>query len=121
MARIAGFGGDLLAPGIIAGVREWNISYTVAALDTSGFDGGQEKTFLPGQSEWSGSFSGFKDGAPLALGTVLAGQFQESAAGAQKWSGNIYITGISPATAVDGLVTYGYDFQGSGTLTVPSA
>tara|TARA_Y100000310_G_scaffold246224_1_gene251410 strand:+ start:6555 stop:6920 length:366 start_codon:yes stop_codon:yes gene_type:complete len=120
MARIAGFGGDLLAPGIIAGVREWNISYTVAALDSSGFDGGQPKTFIVGQTEWSGSFNGFKDGAPLAIGTVLAAEFQESAVGTQKWTGNIYITGISPATAVDGLVTYGYDFQGTGVLTVPT-
>ena len=121
MARLAGHGGDVLAPGIIAGVREWSIDYAAAPLDSSGFDGGQPKTFIIGQTEWSGSFDGFKDGAPLAIGTILAGQFQESSTGTQKWTGNIYITNIAPGTAVDGIVTYGYSFQGTGALTVPSA
>ncbi len=120
MGRVAGYGGDLLAPGIIAGVREWNIDYVAAALDESGFDGGQPKTFIVGQTEWSGSFNGFKDGAPLAIGTVLAAEFQESGVATQKWTGNIYITNIRPATAVDGIVAYGYDFQGSGVLVVPT-
>ena len=121
MARVAGYGGDLLAPGIIAGVKEWTIDYVAAALESSGFDGGQGKTFVAGMTEWSGSFSGFKDGAPLAIGTALALQCQESASSNQKWTGSILITNIKPATAVDGLVTYGYDFQGTGTLTVPTA
>ena len=120
MARVAGYGGDLLAPGIIAGVREWNIDYQAAALDSSGFDGGQPKSFIAGQTEWSGSFNGFKDGAPLAIGTILAAEFQESAVATQKWTGNIIITNIRPAAAVDGIVAYGYDFQGTGALVVPT-
>ena len=120
MARVAGYGGDLLAPGIIAGVREWSIDYVAAALDESGFDGGQPKTFIVGQTEWSGSFNGFKDGVPLAIGTVLAAEFQESGVGTQKWTGNIYITNIGAGAAVDGIVTYNYTFQGSGVLVVPT-
>ena len=120
MARVSGYGGDLLAPGIIAGVREWSIDFAAAALDSSGFDGGQPKTFIAGQTEWSGSFNGFKDGAPLAIGTVLAAEFQESAVATQKWTGNIIITNIRPAAAMDGIVAYGYDFQGTGVLVVPT-
>jgi len=121
MARLAGYGGALHAPGAIVGIREWSIDYVAAALDSSGFDGGQDKAFTIGQREWSGSFSGFKDGAPLAIGTVLAAEFQESATGTQKWTGNIYITNIAPASSVDGLVLYNYSFQGTGALTVPTA
>lgn len=121
MARLAGYGGSVYAPGAIAGVREWSIDYTADALDSSGFDGGQNKTFIVGQKQWSGSFNGFKDGAPLAIGTVLAAEFKESATATQKWTGNIYITNIAPAAAVDGIVTYNYSFQGSGALTVPTA
>lgn len=117
MARVAGYGGDLLAPGIIAGIREWSIDYAVAALDASGFDSNQDKDFWPGQREWSGSFNGFKDGAPLAVGTLLAAEFQESGVGTQKWTGNIYITNIGASAAVDGLVTYNYSFQGTGVFT----
>ena len=120
MPRVAGWGGDLLAPGIIAGVREWSIDYAAAALDSSGFDGGQPKTFIVGQSEWSGSFNGFKDGAPLAIGAILAAEFQESAVATQKWTGNIYITNIRPGAVIDGIVTYGYDFQGTAALTPPT-
>jgi len=120
VARVAGYGGDLLAPGIIAGVREWSIDYAAAALDSSGYDGGQPKAFITGQTEWSGSFNGFKDGAPLAIGTELAGQFHESGVATQKWTGTILITNIRPASAVDGIVLYGYDFQGTGVLVVPT-
>jgi len=117
MARVAGYGGDLLAPGIIAGVREWSIDYVAAALDTSGYDGGQDKTFLAGMREWSGTFNGFKDGAPLAVGTILAAEFQESGVVTQKWTGNIYITNIGASSSVDGLVIYNYSFQGTGAPT----
>lgn len=117
MARVAGYGGDLLAPGIIAGIREWSIDYAAAALDTSGYDGGQDKTFIAGMREWSGSFNGLKDGAPLAIGTILAAEFQESGVGTQKWTGNIYITNIGAASSVDGLVVYNYTFQGTGAPT----
>lgn len=117
MARLAGYAGSVLAPGAIVGIRDWSIDYAVAALDSSGFDGGQNKTFIPGLKEWSGSFSGFKDGPPLAIGTLIAAEFKESAVATEKWTGNIYITNIRPAVAIDGVVAYGYDFQGTGALT----
>ena len=120
MARVAGYGGDLLAPGIIAGVREWSIDYVAAAMDSSGFDNNQDKAFIAGQREWSGSFNGFKDGAPLAVGTVLAAEFQESGVATQKWTGDILITNIGAGAAVDGIVSYNYSFQGTGTLVVPT-
>ena len=120
MARVAGYGGDVLAPGAIVGIREWSIDYVAAALDSSGYDGGQDKTFIVGQKEWSGSFSGFKDGAPLAIGTLIAFEFQESGVVTQKWTGSGYITNIRPASSVDGIVVYGYDFQGTGALVVPT-
>jgi len=120
MARVAGYGGDLLAPGIIAGVREWAIDYAANAIDSSGFDGGQPKTFKTGQTEWSGTFNGFKDGVPLAIGTELAAEFQESAVATQKWTGDIIITNVGPSSAVDGLVLYPYTYQGTGALVVPT-
>uniref|UniRef100_A0A6H1ZPY1 Putative tail protein n=1 Tax=viral metagenome TaxID=1070528 RepID=A0A6H1ZPY1_9ZZZZ len=121
MARVAGYGGDVLAPGAIVGIREWSIDYAAAALDSSGFDGNQDKTFIAGMKEWSGSFSGFKDGAPLGIGTVIAFEFQESGVATQKWVGNGIITNIRPSSSVDGIVQYAYDFQGTGALgTIPT-
>ena len=120
MARVVGYGGQVSAPGAIAGVRAWSIDYVANVQDTSGYDTDQPKTFMVTQTEWSGSFEGFKDGAPLAIGTVLAAEFLESAVGTQKWTGNIFITAIRPVSSVDGVVLYSYDFQGDAILTVPT-
>lgn len=126
MARTAGYGGDLYMSSAssqvqVAGIRAWNIDYTVDALESSGFDGGQNKTFIAGQKQWSGSFEGFKDGAPLAIGAIVAAEFRESATATQKWTGNVILTGLRPAASVDGIVTYAYDFQGTAALTPPTA
>jgi hypothetical protein len=125
MARIAGYGGDVYqgaGPTQVAGIREWSIDDAVAALDSSGFDGGQDKTFIAGQNEWSGSFNGFKDGAPLAKGAIVALSFREvDGTATTYWTGNAIITGRRPAASVDGIITYAYDFQGTAALTPPSA
>ena len=122
MARLAGHAGDVyIAAAQVAGIKEWSLDYAATALDSSGFDGGQAKEFIIGQTEWSGSFDGFKDGAPLAIGSSVSAEFQESATVTQKWTGTVYITDITPGTAVDGIVTYGYSFQGTGALTPPAA
>lgn len=121
MPRVVGYGGDLLAPAAIPGIREWSIDYVATAIDDSGYDGGQDKTFIIGQKEWSGSFGGPKNQAPLALGTSITFEFQESAVGTQKWVGDAFITNIRPTSSVDGIVMYSYDFQGSGALaTLPT-
>ena len=118
MARVVGYGGDVDVGGSVAGIRSWSIDYVANVADTSGFDTDQPKTFLATQTEWSGSFEGPKDGAPLGIGTVVAAEFKESAVATQKWTGNIIITAVRPTTPVDGIVQYSYDFQGTGTLTV---
>jgi hypothetical protein len=119
MSRLAGYGGDVYIGAVqVAGIREWSIDDVANTQDSSGFDTGQDKAFTPTQKEWSGSFNGFKDGAPLAKGSEVAAEFRESSI--QKWTGNIIITGRSPGSTVDGLVTYNYTFQGTGALTEPT-
>ena len=123
MARIAGYGGDCyIAAAQVAGIKEWTIDDVNNPLESSGFDTGQDKAFLGGQNEWSGSFSGFKDGAPLAKGSVVAISLREvDGTSTTYWTGNVIINGRSGGAAVDGLITYNYTFQGTGALTPPSA
>lgn len=124
MARVAGYGGQVNVGGDVLGMREWSIDYVAAALDSSGYDGGQDKTFTVGQREWSGSFNGFKNQAPLVVGAIVgAAEFEEVDGDAtRKWVGPIIITGIRVASVVDGVVQYGYDFQGNGAIaTFPTA
>ncbi|MCK5020861.1 MAG: hypothetical protein KAS32_27825 [Candidatus Peribacteraceae bacterium] len=122
MARVSGYGGSVNVGGVVAGIREWSIDYNAEALNSSGYDTGRPKAFWPGQTEWSGSFNGPKDGIPVAIGALVAGAtFLESAVALQVWTGDIYVTGISPSSSVDGLVMYNYTFQGTGALTPAGA
>jgi|TARA_R100000501_G_C2600468_1_gene97684 hypothetical protein len=123
MARIAGYGGECyVAAAQVAGIREWSIDDGVAALESGGFDTGQDKAFIAGLNEWTGSFNGFKDGAPLAKGSIVAVSLREvDGTAATYWTGNIIIIGRSAGAAIDGVITYNYTFQGTGALTPPSA
>ena len=91
-------------------------------LDTTDFADGANtnaaRTFIPGLSGWSGTFEGLKDGTPQGLGfsSSIALKLEEDEA-SLIWSGSAFITGIHPSVAVDGVITYTYDFQGTGELT----
>ena len=124
MARVAGYGGQVDVGGNVLGIREWSIDYVAAALDSSDYTGGQDKTFTVGQREWSGSFNGLKNQAPLVVGSLHAAAAFEEVDGdaTRKWVGPIIITACRAASVVDGLVTYAYDFQGNGAIaTFPTA
>ena len=123
MAQISGRAGMVNIDGDILGMKSWTIDYTVDVLDTTDFaDGGtspHSRTFVPGLSTWSGSFEGYKDGTPTALGTSITTvtlRLEEDAS--TYFEGEVFITGIHANTAVDGVVTYSYDFQGTGDLDV---
>ncbi len=122
MARLIGYGGAVkIATAAVAGIKSWTLDYETAALDSSGFDGGQWDTFIPGTKSWRGSFEGFKDGAPLTVGTEIALELEESSTSNQEWTGQAIITAVHPAVAREGLVLYPYDFKGTGTLTPATA
>lgn len=114
---------DIQAISIVDGIKSWTIDYTLDTLDVTDFENGAAtnapRAFLPGLSGWSGSFEGYKDGVPKALSFSSAVKLilAESATAGQNWIGDAYITGIHPNASVDGLITYTYDFTGTGELT----
>lgn len=113
---------DIQAISIVDGIKSWTLDYTVDTLDTTDFQDGQTtegaRSFIPGLSGWSGSFEGYKDGVPKALSfsssvkLVLA----ESETAGQAWIGDAFITGIHPSVSIDGVISYTYDFTGTGEL-----
>jgi len=124
MARLKGSGGNVkygAGPSTAAGIRSWTLDYTMNVEDVTGFDSSGHKEFLPTIDEWSGSFEGFKDGAPISIGTEVALELEESSTANQEWTGQGIITAVHANVAVDGVVTYSYDFQGTGALTPASA
>ena len=111
----------IVAAKAIAGIRSWSMDYVMNVEDTTGFDDSGHKTFAPTIDEWAGSFEGFKDGAPLTIGSVVLLEVRESATSTQQWRGNAILTGLHPNVPVDGIVAYSYDFQGTGVLDIASA
>lgn len=105
----------------IAGINAWTISDEGEAAETTDFGSNGNKEFIPGMSTWSGTFSGFKDGAPLDINAEVVMAFQEGSGVGESYVGNVIITNQSPAVDVAGVITYSYTFTGTGELQRPTA
>ncbi len=105
----------------VTGIRSWSLDYVMDALETTDFGDSGHRTYVPGLDGWSGRFEGFKDGAPIAMGAYTVLELRESTNSTQKWTGSAIVTGLHPTVSVDGVVSYSYDFQGNGVLTLPTA
>jgi len=120
-AGTIGFVGYGDSTSVVLGINTWSLDYTVAMLDTTDFSASGVRSVIPGVSQWEGSFGGYKDGAPLTLGTANSvSVFLGETAGIY-WSGVAYINGIHVTDNYDGIVSYTYDFTGTGALTPASA
>jgi len=111
---------DIRAAKNIAGINSWSLDYTTDTLETTDFADVGVKAYIVGGSGWSGSFSGYKYGAPLSIGSQYGIELAESATTTEMYLGNAVITAVYPSTASDGIVSYSYDFQGTGALAVSS-
>lgn len=122
MARLVGYGGEVTVATVpVTGIKSWKLDYTFDTLEGTGFDSSGTKVYTPGLKGWNGSFEGYKDGAPLTIGTEIALVLKESATATQKYNGQAIVTGLHPSVGVDGLAAVLYDFQGTAALTIATA
>ena len=105
----------------IDGIKSWTLDYTADTLDATDFDDAGIRAHIIGQSGWSGSFEGYKDTTPLSIGSEVYLVLGESTTAYQNWIGKVIITACHPTTSYEGIVTYSYDFQGTGALQNPDA
>jgi hypothetical protein len=112
---------DVEAVAEIDGIKSWTLDYTAELLETTDFADDGLKSFMVGSTAWQGSFEGYKDGVPLAIGSEVILVFGESATAYNNWIGKAVVTGAHPNVSIDGLVTYSYDYFGTGALQVPDA
>jgi hypothetical protein len=103
------------------GIKSWTLDYTTSTVDTTDFADSGVRSLLPGVSQWGGSFEGYKEAIPISIGSEVYLMLGESNTAYQGWCGKAIITGAHPVTSFDGIVTYSYDFDGTGDLSVPSA
>lgn len=123
MAHRSGVAGQVDSPGTVTGIRSWSLEYTVDMLETTDFADAGVSSFIPGKTQWSGSFEGFKDGTPQAIttGASITIKLYETQEADEFWTGEAFITAARPSVDNDGLVSYSYDFQGTDALTVAAA
>jgi len=129
MAKFSGNKGYVGVSTAVAGINQWSMDYTVDMLETTDFSVAGVAAFIPGVYRWSGAFSGYKDGAPQGLGTVSAVDLwlvenataAAASSEAKVWKGSAYLSGLHPTTNFDGIVSYGYDFQGTAGLGLPTS
>ena len=112
---------DVQALKEIDGIKSWTLDYASDTLEATDFDDAGIKSYIIGGSSWSGSFEGYKDTTPLGIGSEVYLVLGESTTAYQNWIGKVIITACHPSTSHDGIVTYSYDFQGTGALETPSA
>ncbi len=123
MSHYSGKAGEVTSPTTVSGIKSWTLDYTLDTQETTDFADSGVKSYVAGCTGWTGSYEGFKDGTAqvLSTGSSIALVLKETQTATQQWSGSAFITGIHAAAAVDGVVTYSYDFQGTGVLIVPTA
>jgi len=123
MSHIAGKGGYVIVASTtaVAGIRSWTLDLTYDMLETTDFGSSGDKEYIAGLRGWSGTFEGFKDGVPLTTGATVSLALYESSAGGQVWSGQAFLNGIHPNVAVDGIVTYAYDYTGTGSISLATS
>jgi len=112
---------DVRAVAVIDGIKSWALDYVVEMLDVTTFADAGKRKYIAGLSGWSGSFEGYKTGVPLDIGNKIWLVLEEHDSAGQSWAGEAYITAVHPNVSVDGIVSYAYDFQGTGELEVASA
>ena len=95
--------------------RSWSVDFTQAAVDVTSF-GDAERTKVPGMREWSGSAEAIADDTLVAELPNSTQTVTLNADATRKYSGTAVITGVSPATIVDGESTVTVSFEGTGDL-----
>ena len=120
-------GGVFLGASKIAELANWNLDLGADDIDVTSFDSEGWKEFLAGLKEWSGSAEGNYDPTDTAgqkailtawlNGTTLNLDFKVNST--ITFNGAVLVK-PSIETPVDDKVSFSFDFQGTGPLTLPA-
>ena len=122
MARFSGHNGTAnFGTADVTGISKWSLELTYAVHQARGFEDAGVPNKKPGAHDWKGSFSGFKNAAPLTIGTEGALVLEETQTATQKFTGQAIINGLTAEVDTEGAITYSYTYEGTGALTIPTA
>ena len=138
MAAASGNGGVLQTSpadstySAIASLQSWTLEQTADTIETSAMGTSLAKSFIPGQTSFSGSADAlWNDDATsmefiqtaLAAGdtTFFLKLYPVGTSAGDFYSGSIVITGFSITSSLNSPIGFSFTFQGTGTLTLNNA
>lgn len=112
----------------VLGITSWSIDYAGAADEATAMTNAGVAEFVGGVTRWSGSASGYwdtdedytKGSPPLITPGVRLEATLETVAAGDAYAGDVIITSFKPEVAVDAVIKWTCDFQGTDGLTPPS-
>jgi len=122
MAEVAGKTGSITCTGLTAGVKSWSLNLVGDTLETTDYADSGHRTYIAGLDGWTGSCEVNWDTAnTISIGDTIAALVFSVVGTTEVYTGEAIVTGISPTSSVDVLVTMSVSFQGSGVCTLTSA
>ena len=116
----------------IASLQSWTLEQAADTIETSGMGTSLTKTFIPGQTSFSGSADALwndDDTSQESIQTALTGGdstfyiklYPVGTSSGDYYSGQVVITGFSITSSLNSPIGFSFTFQGTGTLTLNNA
>ena len=93
----------------IASLQSWTLEQAADTIETSAMGTSLAKSFIPGQTSWSGDTTFYVKLYPVG---TSSGDY---------YSGAIVLTGFSINASLNSPIGFSFTFQGTGTLTLNNA
>ncbi len=129
MAAVAGKLGTIdYAGGQVATLNNWTLDVGNDMLDVTSFttSAPQWRLFIAGLSTFTGSVAGIFDGASTGQNDLITNSITPAAAtvileldqaGGGKFTGSVFLSGMSPAADIGDTASISWDMQGTAALT----
>ena len=116
----------------IASLQSWTLEQAADTIETSAMGTSLTKTFIPGQTSFSGSADALwndDDTSQESIQTALTGGdstfyvklYPIGTSAGDYYSGQILITNFSISASLNAPIGFSFSFQGTGTLTLNNA
>jgi len=116
----------------IASLQSWTLEQAADTIETSAMGTSLTKTFIPGQTSFSGSADALwndDDTSQESIQTALSGGdstfyiklYPVGTSSGDYYSGQVVITGFSITSSLNSPIGFSFTFQGTGTLTLNNA
>ena len=116
----------------IASLQSWTLEQAADTIETSAMGTSLTKTFIPGQTSFSGSADALwndDDTSQESIQTALTGGdstfyiklYPVGTSSGDYYSGQVEITGFSITSSLNSPIGFSFTFQGTGTLTLNNA